>query len=345
MRFFQEQAEKNKVQVIVTTHSPNLASVISLDNMVMIRNARSFSLARTRTKLAFSDYRFLERFLDVTKANLFFARGVMIVEGDAENILLPTLASLIGRDFTKHGVSIVNVGSVGLGRYARIFQRAEDTDDHWLNIPVACVTDLDVMPDCAPAIVGIQGEGDAWPELNPRKWRAKRDFDEIATSLTKHREDMVAEVSGQNVKTFVSDEWTLEYALALGPQGEDGSFAAGLAEDVFIAAYLAGRDKRINSGRIAINEVEEEAAKIFALMLSKVVSANGCTPEEVLASQVYIPFRNESVSKPIAAQYLAERLQSKKDDFSPEMWKTRLPRYLVEAIEYVTSTMNAAPAR
>ena len=80
----------------------------------MIRKGRAFSLAEGQTGLDKSDYRFLERFLDVTKADLFFACGVMIVEGDAENILLPALATLIGRDFTEHGVSIVNVGSVGL---------------------------------------------------------------------------------------------------------------------------------------------------------------------------------------------------------------------------------------
>ena len=96
------------------------------------------------TELEPSDYRFLKRFLDVTKSNLFFARGVMIVEGDAENILLPTLAKLLGRDFTENGVSIVNVGGVGLRRYARIFRRkgVRPEDEHLqFSVPVACVTD------------------------------------------------------------------------------------------------------------------------------------------------------------------------------------------------------------
>jgi putative ATP-dependent endonuclease of the OLD family len=111
MKYLQEQAVEKGVQNIVTTHSPNLASAISLDNMVMIQNGHAFSLAKDETELEPSDYRFLERFLDVTKANLFFARGVMIVEGDAENILLPTLARLIGRDFPEYGVFLVLNGS------------------------------------------------------------------------------------------------------------------------------------------------------------------------------------------------------------------------------------------
>src|SRR3546814_4429225 len=60
-----------------------------------------------------SDYAFLRRFLDVTKANLFFARAVLIVEGEAENILLPAIAELLGRPLSKYGVSIVNVGHRG----------------------------------------------------------------------------------------------------------------------------------------------------------------------------------------------------------------------------------------
>ena len=73
MRWLQEQADEEGIQIIVTTHSPNLASAIKLDNIVMIHRGSAFSMAEEETKLDASDYRFLERFLDVTKANLFFA--------------------------------------------------------------------------------------------------------------------------------------------------------------------------------------------------------------------------------------------------------------------------------
>ncbi|WP_312416550.1 AAA family ATPase, partial [Shinella sp.] len=134
MSFLQEQAEKKRadgqhIQIIVTTHSPNLASDLRLGNLVLIEGGRAFPLCEGKTKLSASDYRFLERFLDVTKANLFFARAVLVVEGDAENILLPVIARLLGRDFHHHGVSVVNVGGVGLGRYARVFMRENDAQD------------------------------------------------------------------------------------------------------------------------------------------------------------------------------------------------------------------------
>ncbi|MBN1843996.1 MAG: AAA family ATPase [Deltaproteobacteria bacterium] len=362
MRSLQEQAKEKGIQVIITTHSPNLASAIELDNIVMVRNGRAFSLAEGETNLEPSDYKFLKRFLDVTKANLFFARGVMIVEGDAENILLPTLANILGCDFTEHGVSIVNVGGVGLRRYARIFQRkcvTEDmkrleqndlTDDQLalikkiihesqLDIPVACVTDMDVMPDCAPVIVGKIKEDDDWPEMTTRRWKAKRDFDDNA-ALALHRDAKDKKASGQYVKSFISDEWTLEYDLALGPKNEDDIFPGGLAEDVFIAACLAEKDDSINNQKTTFPEVEKTAIKEFGALKVATEEKDNCTMEEVLAAKIYAKFAKNGVSKPIAAQYLAERLQSKnkRGELTSDNLRGRLPKYLVAAIDYVTGT-------
>ena len=342
MKYLQDQAKEagTDIQIIVTTHSPNLASAIELNNIVMIHNGRAFSMAEEETELAPSDYRFLERFLDVTKANLFFARGVVIVEGDAENILLPTLASLLDRDFTQHGVSLVNVGGVGLRRYARIFQRKEQ--DEQLAIPVACVTDMDVMPDCAPVIIGKFEEGANWPEKDNRRWRAKKDFTG-ETTLTAYRDEKTAKASGQSVMTFISDEWTLEYDLALGPKDEKGNFHGGLAEDVFVAACLADEDGNINAKKKQAADVEMVAVIEFAELKTAAAEKEGCTVEEVIASNVYVKFAKDEVSKAIAAQYLAERLQSKRKDgqLTSDDLRKRLPTYLTSAIDYVTGAKDA----
>jgi len=339
MKFLQEQAGNKGVQVIITTHSPNLASAINLNNIVMIHDNRAFSMASSQTALEPCDYRFLQRFLDVTKANLFFARAVVIVEGDAENILLPTLARLIGRDFTEHGVSVVNVGSVGLRRYARIFQRKDVDSEGELDIPVACIADMDVMPDCAPVILGLVPGDDHEKWTNPkRRWRAKRDFDENATGLEQHRSRIEVKASGQKVKTFVSDEWTLEYDLALGPKNPEGAFSGTLAEDIFVAAYLAANDDALNSGKKKLTDVKSLALAEFAELKNGATAKDGCMAEEVLASHVYSKFAKGGVSKPIAAQYLAERLQKQyaKGKLTSEQLRNRLPMYLIQAIEYVT---------
>ena len=344
MKALQELATENSIQIIVTTHSPNLASVIELENLVLLWKSRAYSLGKESTKLSESDYSFLQRFLDVTKANLFFARGVLVVEGDAENILLPTLAAILGRDFTEHGVSVVNVGGVGLSRYARIFMRKNFKPEapNSLDIPVACVTDMDVMPDCAPEIVGRAKKGEPWPNKKDRRWRAKKDY-EGGTTLADDRSKKISKASEQSVQTFVSDEWTLEYDLALGPKN-DGVFSGGLAEDVFVAACLAENDDKINDGTSTIEAVEKAAKEAFSTLEKSSASTEGCTAKEVLASHVYSKFIKKKVSKSIAAQYLSQRLLLKyqKNEITPAMLRTLLPKYITEAIDHVTSEVSIA---
>tara|TARA_R110002073_G_scaffold120601_2_gene262693 strand:- start:30510 stop:32558 length:2049 start_codon:yes stop_codon:yes gene_type:complete len=327
IQFLNEQAAGSKdpdtrpIQVILTTHSPNLASVISLRNLVLIHGGRAFPLRQGATELGKSDYRFLERFLDVTKANLFFARGVVVVEGDAENILLPTLSRLIGQDFAAHGVSIVNVGSTGLRRFSRIFQRSDAGADGTIGIPVSCLTDLDVMPDCAPEIVGVVKAGEAHPEKANRRWRKKGDF--TADELNARRGELNAKADGQNVATFVADEWTLEYDLAF----------SGLAEEVWVAAQLARSDDKLNEGKANRFKIVRGAKKSFNEM-----EMNCGTPEEI-CSRVYALFTTGSkASKSICAQYLSEILEWKlrRKHFTSDDLIGKLPRYVVSAINHVS---------
>jgi putative ATP-dependent endonuclease of the OLD family len=318
------RTDGQKIQVILTTHSPNLASAIELDNLLLLQGRKGFSLAAGHTELSKSDYGFLARFLDVTKANLFFARGVLIVEGDAENILLPTLARLLGRDLTESGVSIVNVGGVGLRRFARIFQRKDVALDGEISIPVACVTDLDVMPDCAPEIIGKVKPGEAWPA--GRRWRARKDFS--GEALENHRAEIQAKASGQSVKTFVADEWTLEYDLALD----------GLGREVWLAAHLAKADDNIHAGKTTIAVVAKAALRSFEELREKISSA------EEMCSHIYEMFTDgSSASKAVAAQYLACILDRfvRKGMLTAETLSLRLPEYLVKAIEHVTHKPDA----
>lgn len=338
MSFLQEQAKKERadgqrIQIMVTTHSPNLASDLQLDNLVLVEGGRAFPLCQGKTKLSPSDYRFLERFLDVTKANLFFARAVLIVEGDAENILLPVIAKLLGRDFHHYGVSVVNVGGVGLGRYARIFLREDPVKDGVINIPVACMTDVDVMPDMAPWIVGKLEAGQPVPALPPskRQWRIKADFPGAA--LEQRRADRRAKASGQKVETFVAGEWTLEYDLAFH----------GLGKHVFRAASLALADDRLNAGTAIQAKVVAAADDAYQAIV------DAAPDQETLGSHVYALFEADGASKAIAAQYLAELLEKeiKAGALDAEALRKQLPPYVVTAIAHVTAPFEvpaAAPA-
>ncbi len=182
--------ENKEVQYIFTTHSVILGSSIPLEYIKLCYNGAVFSLDKSSTALNESDYQFLERFLDATKANLFFAKGVIIVEGDAENLIIPTVAEIIGRPLHKYGVSIVNVGSKALLRYANIFKRKDGSS---LPIKVAIVTDLDLKIDKDGNIIDRQNAGEERQKIEDR-FNSKDD----------------------NIKVFISPYKTLEFDIAMG---------------------------------------------------------------------------------------------------------------------------------
>jgi putative ATP-dependent endonuclease of OLD family len=338
IEFLQEQASAGsdrQVQVIVTTHSPNLASKVKLANMILVCQGRAFPMGPNYTMLSPQDYKFLERFLDVTKANLFFARSVLIVEGDAENLLLPSLARLLERDFTRHGVSIVNVGTRGLRRYARIFQRKLRKDGSpapCLPIRVACLADRDIKPDCAREGSGIEerGEVDTLKKKEKPRPRFESDLADDAARrewLEKRRQD-----DDETVRTFIADHWTLEYDLAY----------AGLGQELWQATALARDEARVD------RKTEQLADTAHATILAEAVqvwqaleSQHGSRTDriELLSYQAYKPLLN-GVSKPTVAQHLASQLE--KYYGTPEgrekqvELSERVPQYIRDALDYLT---------
>ena len=133
-------SQQNNEQFILSTHSITLASKIRLENLIVLKDKEAYPMASSYTMMNPADYNFLERFLDATKANLFFAKGLIMVEGDAENLLIPTIAELMDKHLHKHGVSIVNVGSTAYKRYVNIFKRK---DGKSFDMPISVVSDLD----------------------------------------------------------------------------------------------------------------------------------------------------------------------------------------------------------
>ncbi|MNQ69633.1 hypothetical protein D3C85_842420 [compost metagenome] len=66
----------------------------------------------------------LERYLDANRTNLLFAKGVILVEGDAEHILIPEIIKKVfGVSLDELGISIINIGSTGFENVAQLFHK------------------------------------------------------------------------------------------------------------------------------------------------------------------------------------------------------------------------------
>ncbi|MNW41210.1 DNA replication and repair protein RecF [compost metagenome] len=310
IEFLQNESSDLGVQLILTTHSTVLASKVPLRNLILCNNGKCFSMDSESTKLEIGDYSFLERFLDSTKANLFFAKGVILVEGDAEHLLVPTIAELIGRPLSKHGTTIVNVGSTAFLRYCRIFQRKNEKIGK-MNIPVSIITDNDVEPVFSSSEVEI---------LN---------IDQVNPS----RQKKINLYNGQTVSTFVSPFWTLEYDLIAG---------GNLTKEFYRAVLYAKKIQ--NSEKYGLTEEKRTQCDNEVELVLKEWADSGFSKEKI-AYEIYknVMLKNsDTVSKAITAQCLAEILSQpdEKKAFRAKILENPNLKYIVDAIIYATNHLE-----
>ena len=225
------------------------------------------------------DYLFLQRFLDVTKSNLFFAKGIIMVEGDAENILLPVIADILGYPLEKHGVSIVNVGSTAFLRYSRILLRQ---DGSTIGIPVAVVTDCDVKP----YDVVVQDDCSEQRVFSEKKAESEQ---AIANKKARYEESII--------HAFISPRWTLEYCIALSCLSAEFHKAIHYGKKILNSDEISLTDEKIAAAdRDAADEAKEWA---------------GLSPKEKAYKMYCTMLGNDGKSslKAIVAQCLASMLK------------------------------------
>lgn len=144
------QLSKNYTQVIMTTHSTHISEVSNIENVNVMKRSKNGSLIMRPTngldlfgeknlvgkKVSLTEC--LSRYLDAKRSVLLFSKGVILVEGDAEEIMIPALVKYgLGITLDEIGIGLINVGSVGFENIASIF--AEERIQKYCSI----VTDYD----------------------------------------------------------------------------------------------------------------------------------------------------------------------------------------------------------
>jgi len=150
--------------LIVTSHSPTLAAIAPLRSIVILRRmpdgfSKAYSLASLPVTAEELDD--IERYLTSTRSELLFSRGVIFVEGDAEEALLPSFADALGYNLDQLGITVCNVAGVNFNPYVKLAGS--------LGLPYAVVTDWDPLDGTKPPLGKARTVGiwDAYCEVNP----------------------------------------------------------------------------------------------------------------------------------------------------------------------------------
>jgi len=132
--------DENPLSIFLTTHSPHIASVAPLRSILLLKDtADSGSFGRSTASIQLTDREVddLTRYLDVTRAEMLFARGIILVEGDAEKFLVPAFAETIDKPLDHLGITVCSVAGTNFHPYVKFLTG--------LGIPFSILTDWDPM--------------------------------------------------------------------------------------------------------------------------------------------------------------------------------------------------------
>jgi putative ATP-dependent endonuclease of the OLD family len=197
-RDFLNAAQNRKQPVLISTHSPHLVSATSVKDLVLLKDCgldgcKAVSAYKFVQSLDDRSCKDLERFLDVTKSEMIFSKGVIFVEGDVEVLLTSEFAEILGKSLDKFGISICNVYGTHFGHVVTLA--------HEFGIPFIVLTDGDKF---AP-VNGLQRAIKLLQIINPPQQENLLDL-----YNRDHKEKVRSLLQCEGI--FVND-WTLEPSL------------------------------------------------------------------------------------------------------------------------------------
>lgn len=224
--------EKDSSQaLIITSHSPTLASIVPLRSIINLRlvknSTKAFSLANLPINEDEKDD--IERYLIATRSEILFAKGIIFVEGDAEEALVPSFAELLGQDLDGLGITVCNVAGTNFNPYVKLAEG--------LGIPFTVITDWDPLDGTKPALGRARCVGiwDAVGEVNSSAMKLNKENRNWCNNTTYDKFSALWASYG----IFINDQ-TFEVAIAQTP-----NLSSALLEILDEQGFGPTRTKRI----------------------------------------------------------------------------------------------------
>lgn len=153
-----DDGENRELQYIISTHSSYIVADSDFDDIKYLKKESSNGVVVKNLKDLKKEYeketpqyQFLKQYLTISRAEIFFADKAILIEGDTERILVPTLMRKVDIEEKKDATSgeqdqclpllSQNISVIEVGAYSHIFERFID----FLGIKALIITDLDAV--------------------------------------------------------------------------------------------------------------------------------------------------------------------------------------------------------
>lgn len=281
---FLEQANaSDNSQLFITSHSPTLTSKVPLKNLILLEKTRAFRLGSLfegrevefivedtskNNPLTTPDFAIrrkkLERYIDVTKSQLLFAKSGLFVEGISEELLISAFAQVDGYKLEDYRIELVNVRGTSFYPFLYLFNSTDARKR--VNKSIAVLTDQDQFTSSKKSEYGFN-------KLLVNNYAKLIELDtNIQAGLPIRRIANLTSVANGNASISVNTAFkTLEYQLALANVPKDRTKLI----DNFLFSYLADSDPsradqiKTYTANFANDQMRDEEHRRTAILLWK----------------------------------------------------------------------------
>lgn len=135
---YKDVIKNSNNSVLLTTHSTHITSIAPIESIVHLHEKKGEGTvihATADMPIAEGEFLDVERYLDVKRGEIYLGKAVILVEGIAEEYLIPRLAEALGKTLDEKGIIVCNINCTNFAPYVKLLEN--------LDIPYAVVTDGD----------------------------------------------------------------------------------------------------------------------------------------------------------------------------------------------------------
>ncbi|HDZ81320.1 MAG TPA: DUF2813 domain-containing protein [Roseobacter sp.] len=276
-------------QIIYSTHSTHISEASNVENInILGRNGTVCEVYQPSAGLDSTEIGNIQRYLDAVRSNLLFAKSILLVEGDAEEILIPIMIKqVLGLSLDELGISLINIRSTGFENVAVLFH------DQRIQKNCAIITDLDkafinLMPD------PLDGEDEK--KAKKRALGSQTSGQKRAISLTSFSDgnkwlsthfsdhtfevDFISTGNSAAVVSVVGEVYTDTATIALAKADLESGDVAKFGKRVLTMARHVGK----GWFAIIVGKAIKPDVHIPGYILNAIFKAHGSVSDEILAT-------------------------------------------------------------
>lgn len=281
--FLERANESDNSQLFITSHSPTLTSKVPLKNLILLEKTKAYRLGNLfndreaesiiedtskNTPLTKSDFEIrrkkLERYIDVTKSQLLFAKSGLFVEGISEELLMSAFAQVEGYRLEDYRIELVNVRGTSFYPFLYLFNSTDAKKR--VNKSIVVLTDQDQFTSSKKTEYGFD-------KLLENNYAKLIELDtNIQAGTPIRRITNLTSVANGNASISVNTAFkTLEYELAMANVPKDRTRLT----DNFLFSYLADLDSsktgpiKTYTDTFANDQMRDEEHRRTAILLWK----------------------------------------------------------------------------